>query len=64
MKAIEDQTHVPELQDNVKLILDMVEIDIHKFDQNLRHRRKGEGVALERDCTKKITSRQHKGATR
>ena len=30
MKAIEDQTPMLELQHNVKLILDMVEADIHK----------------------------------
>ena len=30
MKAIEDQTPMLELQHNVKLILDMVEEDIHK----------------------------------
>ena len=30
MKAIKDQTPMLELQHNVKLILDMVEVDIHK----------------------------------
>lgn len=39
MKAIKDQTSMPELQHNVKLTLDMVQVDIHKFDQNLRHKR-------------------------
>ena len=40
MKAINDQTPMPELQHNVKLILDMVEEYIHKFDnQNLRQKR-------------------------
>ena len=42
MKAINDQTPILELQYNVKLILDMVEVDIKKFDnQNLRHKREG-----------------------
>ena len=68
MKAINDQTPMLELQHNVKLILDMVEIDIQKFNnQNLRHEsegermtleRKGEGATLEKDCVIE-TSRQH-----
>lgn len=50
MKAIDDQTPMPELQHTVKLILDKVEADIQKFDnQNLRHESEGEGVALERE---------------
>ena len=68
MKAINDQTPMLELQHIVKLILDKVEVDIHKFDnKNRRHERKQQGVALERDCTTK-TTRQHldvnMGATR
>ena len=43
MKAIDDQTPIPELQHNVKLILIMVEIDIQKFDnKKLRCEREGE----------------------
>ena len=45
MKAIIDQTHMPELQHTLKLILDKVEANI----QNLRHESKGEGAALERE---------------
>ena len=42
MKAIDDQTPMLELQHNVKLILDKVEGDIYKFDnQNLRHKCEG-----------------------
>lgn len=36
MKSIKDQTPMPKLKYNVKLILAMVEADIEKFDQNLR----------------------------
>ena len=63
MKAIDDQTPMPELQHNVKLILELVEVDIHKFyNKNLRHEREGEGGALERDyCMAKIIARQHRG---
>ena len=70
MKAIDDQTPMPELQHNVKLILDKVEAYIHKFDnENLREsegegvslEREGEveGVALERKCMEE-TTRQHR----
>ena len=47
LKAIDDQTPMLELQHNVKVILDKVEADIQKFDnQNLRHKIKGEGPDL------------------
>ena len=60
MKAINDQTPISDLQHNVRLILDKVEVDIQKFDnQNLRHESKGGGVALEIDYTIDKTSRQH-----
>ena len=50
MKSINNQTPMLELQHTMKLILDKVEADIQKFDnQNLRHERKGEGEALERE---------------
>ena len=50
MKAINDQTPMSKLQHNVKLILDMVEEDIQKFNiQNIGHVREGEGEALERE---------------
>ena len=39
MKSIEDISLMLELQENVKLILDMVEAYIQKFDQNSRHER-------------------------
>ena len=46
----------------MKLILDKVEVDIQKFEnQNLSHDSKGEGAALERDYTTKKTIRKHKG---
>ena len=48
IKSIDDQTPLLELQQNVKLILDKVEVDIQKFDnQNSRHESKG--AALERE---------------
>ena len=31
---------MPEFQHNVKFIFDMVDLDIHTFDQNLRYKRK------------------------
>ena len=43
MKAINDQTPMTELQHTMKLILDKVEANIQKFDnQNLRHKSEGE----------------------
>ena len=61
MKSIEYQTPMPKLQHNVKLVLDMVEIDIQKFNnQNLRHKNEG-GASLERDCMTETTTRQHGG---
>ena len=71
MKAIDDQTPMLELQHTMKLILDKVEVDIQKFDnQNLRHEsegegmnleREGEGEALERDYMVETIARQHRG---
>ena len=49
MKSIDDQTLMPELQHNVKLILDKVEADVYKFHNlNLRHKSEGGGATLER----------------
>ena len=70
MKPINDQTPMPELKHNVKLILDKVEVDFQNFDnQNLRHESEGgvslqrewEGAALQRDCMAETTARQHRG---
>ena len=61
MKSIDDQTPMPELQHNVKFILDKVKESINNFNnQNWRHESEG-GAALERNCTTKTKTRQHKG---
>ena len=50
MKAIDDQKPMPQLKHTMKLILNKVEVDIQKFDnQNLRHKIKGEGATLEKE---------------
>lgn len=54
MKAIEDQTPMPELQHNVKLILDMIEARIQKFDQNLRHVRERERERVCGNISRKV----------
>ena len=60
MKAINDQTHMPKFEHNVKLILDKVEGDIQKFNnQYLRHESEGEWVSLERYYMVETTSRQY-----
>ena len=56
---------------NAEINFDKVEVEIQKFDnQNLRHKRKGEGMTLEREgegatleryCMTETTTRQHRG---
>ena len=54
MKAIEDQTLMPELQHNVKFILDMVEVYTQKISWNLRHERERQSVAIYKKEKEKI----------
>ena len=68
MKDIEDQTPMPELQHNVKLIFrygrgrySEVWSKFKAWERVRGNIPKGEGATLERDCMTKTIARQHRG---